>query len=95
MVGANDGVVSPMTGLSTTFNTRRSLAQGPAVGDLPPAVPTSGGPLFLPLTTRLLPQVDALALVVVHMLAKRLVARAVGIDLSGRNYESYRRAYQW
>ncbi len=74
-----------MTDLLTTFNVRRTLAQGPAIGDLPPAVtPTGVAFSLLLLAPQVLPKAAALGLVCVHMLVKRLIAqRQLAGDLFG------------
>jgi len=75
MLGANDGVLFPMTDLLAALNARRALAQGPAFGDLPPAVsPASVALSPLLLAAQVVPQFAALALVCVHVLVKRLGA---------------------
>ena len=85
MVGADDGVEFPMTNLPATFNVRRALAQRSAVGDLPPAVSSTGVAFsLLLLAAQVCPQGAALGLVGVHVLVKRLVAhRQTASDLLG------------
>jgi len=57
-----------MTNLLTTFNVRWALAQRPAVGDLSPAVSTTGLALsLLLLATQVLPQGAAMRLVCINM----------------------------
>lgn len=76
VVSANDGGVSfPMTDLLAAFNVHSTLAQGPAVGDLPSAVSPTGGTLsLLLLAAEVFPQVAALGLICIHVLIKRLGA---------------------
>jgi hypothetical protein len=75
VVGTNDGVTFPMTNLLTTFNVRRALAQRSTVGDLPPAVSTTGVALsLLLLATQVLPQGAAMHLVFVNMHVQRFMA---------------------
>jgi hypothetical protein len=75
MVGTNDGVAFRMTDLLTTFNVRRALAKGPAVGGLPSTVSSTGLALyFLHLAAKVFSQVASLGLVCVHVMVKRLMA---------------------
>lgn len=64
-----------MTHLLAALNVRRAFAQRPAVGDLPPAVTTTGVAFsLLLLATQVLPQVAAMSLVGIHVQVKRLMA---------------------
>jgi len=71
----NDGVAFPMTHLQALVNERWALAQGPAVGNLSPAVSTTGVALsLLLLATQVLPQGAAMRLVCINMQVQRFMA---------------------
>ena len=71
----DDGATFPMTNLLTTLNLRWALAQRPAVGDLSPAVSTTGVALsLLLLATQVLPQGAVMRLVCINMQVKRFMA---------------------
>ena len=75
MVGTNDGVAFPMTHLQAFVNVRWALAQRSAVGDLPPAVSTTGVALsLLLLAAQVLPQGAAMRLVCINMQVQRFMA---------------------
>ena len=64
-----------MTNLLSAFNVHRTLAQGSAVGDLPPAIsPTCVTLSLLLLAAQVLSQLAALALVGIYMLVTRFMA---------------------
>lgn len=64
-----------MTNLLTTFNVHLALAQRPALGELPPAVSTTGVALsLLLLATPVLPQGAAMRLVCKNKQVQRLMA---------------------
>ena len=64
-----------MTHLQALVNERWELAQGPAVGDSPPAVSTTGVSLsLLHLATQALPQGGAMRLVCINMQVQRFMA---------------------
>ena len=71
----NDGVAFPMTHLQALVNERWALAQRPAVGNLSPAVSTTGVALsLLLLATQVLPQGAAMRLVCVNKQVQRFMA---------------------
>ena len=71
----NDGVAFLMTYLQWLANVRRAFAQRPAVGDLSPAVSTTGVALsLLLLAPQALPQGAAMLLVCISMQVKRFMA---------------------
>ena len=64
-----------MTDLLAALNVRRSLAQRPAVGDLPPAIKPTGVTLSASLlAAQVLPQLAPFGLVRIDVLGQRLVA---------------------
>lgn len=64
-----------MTNLLAAFNVHRTLAQGPSLGDLPPAIPpVSVAFSLLLLAAQVLLRPAVLALVSIHVVVKRFMA---------------------